>query len=459
MIKTVKSYFVCQSCGAKSSRWTGRCATCEDWNTLVEESGTSLDFISRNTKTVSPVGLNIESLDQDYEKQERIETILKEFNRVTGGGIVPSSAILISGEPGIGKSTLLLQLGASLSQSKYKILYFSGEEASSQIRLRADRLGLRSCPLGLVAETNIEKILSTLVNNKAEVVIIDSIQTLWSEQIDSAPGTVSQVRFSTQALIRFAKNSGTALILVGHVTKEGQIAGPKIVEHMVDTVLYFEGDTGQPYRILRTTKNRYGATDEIAVFEMLQLGLKEILNPSELFLGDRDQSIPGVSVFPSMEGTRPILVEFQALVLQSSLGTPRRAVVGWDTNRLSMILAVLEARCGLCFSHHDIFLNVAGGLRIHEPGADLAVASALISSFTGKPMSRGSVYFGEISLSGAVRPIGHTTHRLKEAKKLGFQEAVVSESSDLGPDIMNIAVKKISHVKELTKEKIQDKNT
>ncbi|MFM7083633.1 MAG: DNA repair protein RadA [Hyphomicrobium sp.] len=450
MRKASKNIFVCQACGATSSRWSGKCGTCEEWNSLVEDANQNLEVFLLKKNTVSHTPLLIESVSGQFEKQERIETHIQELNRVTGGGLVPSSAILISGEPGIGKSTLLLQLAADLSQSKRNVLYFSGEEATSQVRLRAERLGLLSSTMGLVAETHVGKILSTLSHiQKNDVVIIDSIQTLWSDQIDAAPGSVSQVRYSTQALIRYAKNCGTALILVGHVTKEGQIAGPKIVEHMVDTVLYFEGDTGHPYRVLRATKNRFGATDEIAVFEMQQEGLKEILNPSELFLGERDQSIPGNAVFPGIEGTRPILVEFQALVLPSSLATPRRAVVGWDPNRLSMILAVLQARCGLSLANHEIFLNVAGGLKIYEPAADLAVVAALLSASSGVPFSRGSVCFGEVSLSGSVRPTGHTNHRLKEANKLGFQEAIISKNAELGCDNYHMTIKKISHVKEI----------
>ena len=310
------------------------------------------------------------------------------------------------------------------------MIYVSGEEAIAQVRLRAQRLGAADCDVQLAAETNVEDILATLAAEKrSDLVIIDSIQTLWSDMAESAPGTVTQVRTSAQAMIRYAKKTGSAVILVGHVTKEGQIAGPRVVEHMVDGVLYFEGDRGHHYRILRTVKNRFGPTDEIGVFEMSDRGLREVANPSELFLGERNDSAPGASVFAGMEGTRPVLVEVQALVAPSTLGTPRRAVVGWDSARLSMILAVLEAHCGVRLGQHDVYLNVAGGYRISEPAADMAVASALVSSLAGLALPADCVYFGEISLSGAVRPVAHTAQRLKEAEKLGFGRAVLPDGS------------------------------
>ena len=297
---------------------------------------------------------------------------------------MPGSALLIGGEPGIGKSTLLLQLAAAFAKAGRRAVYFTGEEAAAQVRLRADRLGLAKAPLALASETNVSNILATLADGpRADLVVIDSIQTLWADALEAAPGTVSQVRAATQSLVRYAKAQGSALLLVGHVTKDGQIAGPKVIEHMVDTVLYFEGDRGHPYRILRAAKNRFGATDEIGVFEMAADGLREVANPSELFLGDRLASAPGSAVFAGVEGTRPILVEIQALVVPSGLGTPRRAVVGWDSNRLSMLLAVIDARCGVSFAQHDVYLNVAGGLRITEPAADLAAAAALLSSISG----------------------------------------------------------------------------
>jgi DNA repair protein RadA/Sms len=379
-----------------------------------------------------------------------MDTGIGELDRVTGGGIVPGSALLIGGEPGIGKSTLLLQLCASLASAGRRTLYFSGEEAAAQVRLRAERLGLSGSPVLLASETNLSNILATLgEDRRADLIVIDSIQTLWADALDAAPGTVSQVRAATGSLIRYAKQSGAALLLVGHVTKDGQIAGPKVIEHMVDTVLSFEGDRGHPFRILRAVKNRFGATDEIGVFEMIARGLKEVANPSELFLGDRDANAPGAAVFAGIEGTRPLLVEIQALVAPSGLGTPRRAVVGWDASRLSMVLAVLDARCGVSLAQHDVYLNVAGGLKITEPAADLAAAAALLSSLAGVALPSDHVYFGEISLSGAVRAAGHMGTRLKEAHKLGFKRAVVPAAGEADIGSIRIGLDRLGHLKEL----------
>jgi DNA repair protein RadA/Sms len=341
-----------------------------------------------------------------------------------GGGFVSGSATLIGGDPGIGKSTLLLQAAAAVSKSGRKVIYVSGEEALAQLRMRASRLGLSDANIELAAETNVADIIKTLEKlGDIALVVIDSIQTMWSPAIEAAPGTVSQVRVSSQELIHFAKNSNAPLVLVGHVTKDGQIAGPRVLEHMVDTVVYFEGDRGDQFRILRAIKNRFGPAHEIGVFEMQAAGLIEVQNPSALFLEGRETDVPGAAVFAGIEGTRPVLVEIQALAAPSSLATPRRAVVGWDANRLSMVLAVLEARCGMSFAGRDVFLNVAGGLRINEPAADLAVAAALISSLSGKPIARDTIVYGELSLSGAVRPVAQNNVRLKEAEKLGFKSA------------------------------------
>ena len=451
MAKRSPSY-ICQACGGGSPRWAGKCPSCDGWNTLVEEVETGLTSVPGAPKPQNPgKKLVLETLSSSTEEAPRLPTGIAELDRVTGGGLVPGSALLIGGEPGIGKSTLLLQVAAALADAGRSAIYFSGEEASAQIRLRAQRLGVTKSPVLLAAETNLSNILATLAKGKRpDLVIIDSIQTLWTDGLDSAPGTVSQVRAASQSMIRYAKQSGAAVLLVGHVTKDGQLAGPKVVEHMVDTVLYFEGDRGQPYRILRTVKNRFGATDEIGVFEMAACGLKEVANPSELFLGDRGGVTPGAAVFASIEGTRPILVELQALVVQSTLGTPRRAVVGWDGARLSMLLAVLEARCGIGLGGHDVYLNVAGGLKIGEPAADAAAAAALVSSFSGVPLAPDSVYFGEVSLSGALRPAGHTTSRLKEAQKLGFKRAVMpaggeAETGELG----KVKIERVAHLREL----------
>lgn len=424
--------FICQNCGTVHMRWAGKCDNCGEWNTLIEEgtnsgigSGPSSLRSARKGRAVA-----LTSLAGEIEDAPRISSGIAELDRATGGGFVRGSALLIGGDPGIGKSTLLTQAAAALANQGHRIVYVSGEEAVAQIRLRAQRLGVASSSVELAAETNVEDILATIAGNKRpDLVIIDSIQTLWTDLADSAPGTVTQVRSSAQALIRYAKQTGAAVVLVGHVTKEGQIAGPRVVEHMVDGVLYFEGEGGHHYRILRTVKNRFGPTDEIGVFEMSDKGLREVANPSELFLGERNEKAPGAAVFAGMEGTRPVLVEIQALVAPSTLGTPRRAVVGWDGSRLSMILAVLESHCGVRFGNHDVYLNVAGGYRISEPAADLAVAAALVSSIAAIALPADSVYFGEISLSGAIRPVSHAVQRLKEAEKLGFRHAIVPGGS------------------------------
>ncbi len=427
--------FVCQNCGSVTARWAGRCDGCGEWNTIVEEvdggaggvggAPTAIAVSAKRGRVVPLVALSGEA-----KEAPRIASGIGELDRVTGGGFVRGSAILVGGDPGIGKSTLLIQAAAKLADAGHRVVYVSGEEAIGQVRLRAERLGLSAAPVALAAETSVEDILATLTAGPTPaLVVIDSIQTLWTELADSAPGTVTQVRTAAQALIRYAKSSGATVVLVGHVTKDGQIAGPRVVEHMVDAVLYFEGDGARQFRVLRSVKNRFGATDEIGVFEMSGAGLREVANPSELFLGERDGRSPGTAVFAGMEGSRPLLVEIQALVAPTALGTARRAVVGWDGNRLSMILAVLEAHCGLRLGSHDVYLNVAGGLRIAEPAADLAVAAALVSSLSGVPLPPESVFFGEVGLSGAVRPVARGDARLKEAERLGFRAAVAPAGS------------------------------
>ena len=450
MSKPSKSLFVCQACGAATSRWAGKCTACGEWNTIVEETDAGPPPGSGVTRQTKGRVVKLETLKGSTKEEPRFSTGIAELDRVTGGGIVPGSAILIGGEPGIGKSTLLLQLTANLARAKRRALYFSGEEAIAQVRLRAERLGLADAPVGLASETNLSNILATLSEGqRPDLIVIDSIQTLWSDSLDAAPGTVSQVRAAAQSLIRYAKMAGSAVLLVGHVTKDGQIAGPKVIEHMVDTVLYFEGDRGHTYRILRAVKNRFGPSDEIGVFEMVAGGLREVANPSELFLGDRDGASTGAAVFAGIEGTRPLLVEIQALVAPSGLGTPRRAVVGWDTNRLAMVLAVLDARCGVSFSSHDVYLNVAGGLKITEPAADLAAAAALLSSISGVALPRDAVYFGEVSLSGAVRAAPLMTARLKEAAKLGFTCAVLPERGEVEGAGAKLTLLRVSHLKSL----------
>jgi DNA repair protein RadA/Sms len=417
--------FVCQNCGAASARWTGRCEACGVWNALVEEGATASGRSSRKGRLFV-----VEPLKGEPLQMPRLAAGMAEFDRVTGGGLVRGSVLLLGGDPGIGKSTLLIEVAAAYARAGQRAVYISGEEAVAQVRLRAERLGLGEAPVELAAETSVEDIVATLSQGRAPALtVIDSIQTMWTQTVEAAPGTVTQVRGSAAELIRFAKRSGGVVILVGHVTKDGQIAGPRVVEHMVDAVLSFEGEGSQHFRILRAIKNRFGPTDEIGVFEMTGTGLREVPNPSELFLSERDLGSAGTAVFAGIEGTRPLLVEIQALVAPSSLGTPRRAVVGWDSNRLSMVLAVLEAHCGVRLSGHDVYLNVAGGLRISEPAADLAAAAALLSSLAHAPLPADAVYFGEVSLSGAVRPVAQTTARLKEAQKLGFTKAIAPEAA------------------------------
>src|SRR5689334_16350692 len=420
--------FVCQNCGASFSRWQGKCEACGEWNTLSEEGAERPAGLRR------PRGKGrlfaLEALTGEAHDAPRLVSGLGEFDRVTGGGFVRGSVLLVGGDPGIGKSTLLIQATAALARAGHRTVYISGEEAVAQVRLRAERLGLRDSPVELAAETSVEDIIATLSEGKTpRLIVIDSIQTMWTDMVESAPGTVTQVRGSAQSLIRFAKRSGAAIILVGHVTKDGQIAGPRVVEHMVDAVLSFEGEGSHQFRILRAVKNRFGPTDEIGVFEMTGSGLREVANPSELFLSERDLGQPGTAVFAGIEGTRPLLVEIQALVAPTSLGTPRRAVVGWDPSRLSMVLAVLEAHCGVRLGGHDVYLNVAGGMRIQDPAGDLAAAAALVSSLANAPLPADAVFFGEVSLSGAVRPVAQSAARLKEAAKLGFNRAVMPDNA------------------------------
>ncbi|KAB7740461.1 DNA repair protein RadA [Parvibaculum sedimenti] len=439
--------FVCQSCGAVTPRWAGRCESCGEWNTIVEEVAESSGVAGGPAKSGGKKGRHIELVSMAGETADppRLVTGVAEFDRVCGGGLVPGSVLLVGGDPGIGKSTLLLQAMAALGTRGADVVYISGEEAIAQVRMRARRLGLAESPVKLGAETNLKDIVSTLEGGKAPAaVVIDSIQTMWTDVLESAPGTVSQVRATAQDLVRFAKRYNTAVILVGHVTKDGQIAGPRVVEHMVDCVLYFEGERGHQFRILRAVKNRFGPANEIGVFEMGELGLQEVPNPSALFLGERDGETSGSAVFAGIEGTRPVLVEIQALVAQSSLGTPRRAVVGWDSGRLSMVLAVLDARCGLTLAGQDVYLNVAGGLRINEPAADLAVAGALVSSITGNALPSDCVIFGEISLSGAIRPVSQMEARLKEAEKLGFRRAILPASTARQRPSTGLALTEIS---------------
>ncbi|MEQ8735815.1 MAG: DNA repair protein RadA [Rhodospirillaceae bacterium] len=450
-----KAEFVCQSCGAHFPKWAGKCEACNEWNTLVEEAGSAtlpkgvsggkggraISFVPLKGETAAP---------------PRLHTGIAELDRVCGGGLVAGSAVLVGGDPGIGKSTLLLQACGALAANA-KCLYITGEEAVDQVRLRAARLGLENAPVELAAATNVRDIAATLdTKGAADLVVIDSIQTMYTDAIDSAPGTVTQVRTCSHELIRIAKKRGFTLFLVGHVTKEGTLAGPRVLEHMVDTVLYFEGERGHHFRILRAVKNRFGATDEIGVFEMANAGLAEVPNPSALFLAERRGNVSGSCVFAGLEGSRPMLVEIQALVAPTSLGTARRTVVGWDSSRLSMIAAVLEARCGLALSGHDIYLNVAGGLRISEPAADAAVAAALVSSLRDAPVPPGAVVFGEIGLSGELRAVTQMDQRLREAAKLGFTDAWMPKNAGRRTSNMDtpngVTLTSLGHVQDLVEK-------
>jgi len=455
MAKVKKSY-VCQSCGSVTSQWAGKCESCNEWNCMVEEtpqeSAPKGLGQGRRGKSLELVSLKGES----NNNVPRHVSGMAEFDRVTGGGMVPGSAILIGGDPGIGKSTLLLQVVCKLADAGKTCLYVSGEEAVDQVRLRARRLGLDKAPVALASATSVRDIVASMESDPMDLIVIDSIQTMYVDTVESAPGTVTQVRTCTQELIRVAKKRGIAILFVGHVTKEGQIAGPRVLEHMVDAVLYFEGDRGHQFRILRTVKNRFGPTDEIGVFEMANEGLVEVPNPSALFLAQRQNNIAGSAVLAGLEGTRPVLVEVQALVAQSTLGTPRRAVIGWDSNRLAMVLAVLEARCGVTLSSSDIFLNIAGGIRISEPAADLAVAAALLSSQSNIPVPGNTVFFGEVGLAGEIRSVSQPDVRLKEAAKLGFDRAVIPEKlskKGIAPaKIEGLKVEEITHLEDLARQ-------
>ncbi|HET6469653.1 MAG TPA: DNA repair protein RadA [Geminicoccaceae bacterium] len=416
--------YVCQSCGAVHPKWSGRCEGCGAWNTLVEEIAARPP--PKGLKPGLGSRLELHALEGAEAPPPRVRTGIEELDRVVGGGLVPGSALLIGGDPGIGKSTLTLQAAAALARQGLETVYVSGEEAIDQIRLRAGRLGLAKAPVMLAAATSVRDILDTVDRQPPpELLVIDSIQTMYVDELEQGAGSVTQLRASTDALIRFAKRRGTALWLIGHVTKEGMIAGPRVLEHMVDAVVYFEGERGHPFRILRAVKNRFGPANEIGVFEMQEEGLVPVPNPSALFLSEHEEGVAGSAVFAGIEGSRPVLVEIQALVAPAPPGSARRAVVGWDGGRLAMVLAVLEARCGLVMSGRDVYLNVAGGLRVQEPAADLAVSAALVSSLVGVAVPASTVVFGEVGLGGEVRAVGHGEARLKEAAKLGFARAIV----------------------------------
>ncbi|WP_309611120.1 DNA repair protein RadA [Sphingomonas sp.] len=429
----LKTRYVCTACGSAQSRWQGQCPDCAEWNSIQQEAAAlSTVFAQKHDLSTGGRPIELVGLDVVVALPPRLVRGIAEFERAVGGGLVPGSATLIGGDPGIGKSTLLLQVAANMASAGRDVVYLSGEEAADQVRLRAIRLGLGGAPVRLAAATSVRDILTTLGQDEPPaLLVIDSIQTMHSDLIEGAPGTVSQVRASAYELIRYAKDSGTAVVLVGHVTKDGTIAGPRVLEHMVDTVLGFEGERSHQYRILRAVKNRFGGTDEIGVFAMEGAGLAEVPNPSALFLTQRGESVSGTAVFPALEGTRPVLVEIQALVVRLASGaTPRRAAVGWDSGRLAMVLAVLEARCGMSFATAEVYLNVAGGYRLSDPAADLAVAAALVSALSERPVPGECVVLGEVALSGEVRPVAHAALRLKESAKLGFERAWVPAGVD-----------------------------
>ncbi len=443
--------YSCQECGSVYPKWQGKCDSCGEWNTIIEQKVGGEGFSNFNHKKKGKE-IDFVSLSGQTQNTQRLKTSIKELDRVCGGGLVAGSVILVGGDPGIGKSTLLLQACASIANlpEKPECFYISGEEAVDQVRLRAKRLKLENSPVNLASATEVKDIISTLEKTDAKVVVIDSIQTMYLEEAESTPGSVYQVRACAYELIKLAKKKGFCLFLVGHVTKQGAIAGPRILEHMVDTVLYFEGERGHQFRILRAVKNRYGATDEIGVFEMQDSGLVEVENPSALFLAERQGNISGSCVFAGIEGSRPVLVEIQALVSQTGYSTPKRAVVGWDSSRLSMVLAVLEARGGMNLSSSDVYLNIAGGLKISEPAADLAVAMAIVSSLTNKPLPADMVIYGEIGLSGEIRAVSQPNLRLKEAHKLGFQNAIVpAQHKDKKKPNSDISIHELGNVQKL----------
>ncbi|WHY72489.1 DNA repair protein RadA [Fictibacillus enclensis] len=426
-----KSVFMCQECGYESPKWMGKCPGCHQWNTMVEEV-IKKDTPTRGLSTSSSSGTQQKPqsiVSVKSEQEPRINTHTTELNRVLGGGIVPGSLVLVGGDPGIGKSTLLLQTSAKLAEHGQKVLYISGEESVKQTKLRSDRLDIAAKELFVLAETDLDLIEKAVNEINPSVVIIDSIQTVYRPEVTSAPGSVSQVRECTSHFMRIAKTKGIAIFIVGHVTKEGAIAGPRMLEHMVDAVLYFEGERHHTYRILRAVKNRFGSTNEIGVFEMKELGLAEVLNPSEIFLEERSKGVAGSTVVASLEGTRPMLVEIQALVSPTSFGNPRRMATGIDHNRVSLLMAVLEKRVGLLLQNQDAYLNVAGGVRLDEPAVDLSVAVSIASSFRDAPTRPTDVIIGEVGLTGEVRRVSRIDQRIHEAAKLGFERAIIPDKN------------------------------
>ena len=449
MKKSTKIIYCCQTCGYQTPKWMGKCPDCGTWDSIVEERSAARSFrdAHRSLGNQQSTPVAIDSIE--LETENRLLTDIREFDRVLGGGLVPGTLVLIGGDPGIGKSTLMLQALYGLANQGHKVLYVSGEESNRQIRLRSQRLDTVASELMVVSEVEIDAILGMIHADPPQVLVIDSIQTMYNAELTSAPGSVSQVRESTVRLMMMAKKTGIPTLLVGHVTKDGSIAGPKLLEHMVDTVLYFEGDRNHIFRILRAVKNRFGSTNEIGVFEMKDQGLDEVANPSAVFLSERPENAPGSTVTASMEGTRPILVELQALASSTSFGTPRRTILGLDPNRVALLAAVMEKQLGMHLMGHDIFMNVAGGVKVIEPAVDMAIVSAIASSFLDKPVPDATVVLGEVGLAGEVRAIGQVDIRLAEAKKMGFKRCLVPGSNlKRIPDIDGIVVEGIKTVPE-----------
>lgn len=449
-MKKIRTAFFCQNCGFQSPKWIGKCPACGEWNRFVEEEIREFDADIPAELRFNESPLSIDAIEAD--EKERVSSGLQEVDRVLGGGIVGGSAVLVGGDPGIGKSTLLLQVMDNLAKQNRKVLYISGEESAKQIKLRGQRIGATSNNLLILVEVSLENILKYIREIKPAAVVVDSIQTLYSSALSSAPGSVGQVREASERLIIQSKKTGTPVFLIGHVTKDGSIAGPKVLEHMVDTVLYFEGDSGHSYRIIRSIKNRYGPTNEIGVFEMRERGLMEVSNPSEYFLAERPEGTAGSVVAPSMEGTRPILVEIQALVTPTSFGMPRRTAIGVDYNRVSLLVAVLDKVCGLHLGNHDIFVNVAGGVKLDEPAVDLGIVSSIASSFLDRPIDSGTVVFGEVGLTGEVRGINQMEVRIKEAARMGFSRCILPRSrlreADSSVQMKRIRIKNIKELVE-----------
>ena len=424
-----KTVYVCQECGYESLRWMGKCTNCNNWNTFVEEVKQPKEQrgigAAVSSKSAKPMKIN----QIVSEKEPRVTTSMREFNRVLGGGVVPGSLVLIGGDPGIGKSTLLLQISAQIADKDLTVLYISGEESMQQTKLRAERLGVKTENLYVLSETNLHQIIHQIDDIKPDFVVVDSIQTMFKEEVTSAPGSVTQVRESTMELMKIAKSNAIPIFIVGHVTKEGAIAGPRMLEHMVDVVLYFEGERHHTYRILRTVKNRFGSTNEMGIFEMKELGLQEVMNPSEIFLEERSRGASGSTVVASMEGTRPVLVEIQALISPSSFGNPRRMATGVDSNRVPLLMAVLEKRVGLMLQNQDAYIKVAGGVKLDEPAIDLAIAISIASSFRDQPTNPEDIFIGEVGLTGEIRRVSRIEQRVQEAAKLGFKRIICSENN------------------------------